>query len=62
MTKKPTPGVSREQRISDEGLVRLEKHLRSGTKISAQVLNQWVKRYGDNAKVLLDRYGYEFID
>jgi len=53
MTKKPIPGVSREQRISDEGLTRLEKHLKSGSKISKQVLQQWVKRYGDNAENLL---------
>ena len=59
---KPAPGVSREQRISDEGLSRLEKQLRSGRKISSQVLQQWMKRYGDDARQLLKRYGYEFND
>lgn len=58
----PDPGVSREQRISDEGLSRLEKQLRSGRKISTQVLKQWIKRYGDDARQLLKRYGYEFND
>ena len=56
---KSTPGVTREQRISNEGLVRLEKHLKSGTKINAQVLQQWVKRYGKDACVLLKQHGYE---
>jgi len=59
---KPVPGVSREQRISAEGLSRLEKQLRSGRKISTQVLKQWIKRYGDDARVLLKGYGYEFND
>ena len=35
MNHKPSsPGVSRENRISDEGLLRLEKQLASGTKIA----------------------------
>ena len=59
---KPVPGVSREQRISDEGLSRLEKQLRSGRKISMQVLKQWIKRYGDEARMLLKSHGYEFKD
>jgi len=50
------PGVSREQRISDEGLTRLEKQLRSGINISDQVLAQWVKRYGDDARDLILKY------
>lgn len=58
----PDPGVSREQRISDEGLSRLDNQLRSGRKISSQVLQQWIKRYGDDARQLLKRYGYEFND
>lgn len=58
----PDPGVSREQRISDEGLSRLDNQLRSGRKISSQVLKQWIKRYGDDARQLLKRYGYEFND
>ena len=56
------PGVSREQRISAEGLARLEKHLKSGSKISNQVLRQWVKRYGDSAENLLKKYGYDLSD
>jgi hypothetical protein len=50
------PGVSREQRISDEGLMRLEKQLQSGINISTPVLNQWVKRYGDDARELILKY------
>ena len=59
---KPVPGVSREQRISDEGLARLEIQLQRGMKISVQVLQQWIKRYGEDARVLLKAYGYEFDD
>ena len=51
-----TPGVSRDERISDEGLQRLERQLQSGARISAMVLRQWVKRYGDDARELLQRY------
>ena len=51
------PGVSREQRISDEGLARLEKQLKSGVKVSAMVLQQWIKRYGDPARDLLKKHG-----
>jgi len=50
------PGVSREQRISGEGLQRLEKQLRSGSNISEQVLAQWVKRYGEKAQNLIKMY------
>jgi hypothetical protein len=56
MLKRNTPGVSRSQRISDEGLQRLDKQLRSGVKISRVVLDQWVKRYGDKAIVIIKRY------
>lgn len=52
-----TPGVSRDARISDEGLLRLERQLQSGARISAMVLRQWIKRYGDDAHDLLRRYG-----
>jgi len=38
MPNDSTPGVSREQRISDESLKRLEKQLKSGTNVSAVVL------------------------
>lgn len=56
MTKDPDPGVSRQQRISDEGLLRLEKQLKSGINISAPVLKQWVKRYGNSARELIKQY------
>ena len=59
MTNKTTPCISRNQRISDVGLLRLEKHLQMGTKINELVLQQWVKRYGDKARNLLKKYGYE---
>lgn len=50
------PGVSREHRISDEGLARLDKQLRTGVKISRVVLKQWIKRYGDDARVIIEKY------
>jgi len=53
---KAVPGVSREQRISDEGLKRLEKQLQCGVNISEQVLNQWLKRYGKAARDLIEKY------
>lgn len=59
--KKPMPGVSRQQRLSEEGLLRLEKQLQSGIKISAVVLQQWIKRYGDDARVIIKKHGYHNI-
>lgn len=59
---KATPGVCREQRISDEGLQRLQKQLQHGVNINHQVLRQWIKRYGDAARDLLKDYGIEIID
>lgn len=52
-----TPGVSRSNRISDEGLLRLEKQLSRGGKISKIVLAQWVQRYGDSAREIIKKYG-----
>ena len=52
----PNPGVSREERISDEGLQRLEKHLKNGARMSHPVLQQWIKRYGDSARKLIRQY------
>jgi hypothetical protein len=52
----PDPGVSREKRISEEGLSRLEKQLRRGN-ISDMVLKQWIRRYGEPARELIKRYG-----
>lgn len=56
MTKEIKPGVSREQRISDEGLLRLEKQFQSGVNVNAMVLKQWIKRYGEPARNLIKRY------
>ena len=56
------PGVSREKRISDEGLARLEKQLKLGIKTSEPVLQQWVRRYGDAARDLLKKYHREIDD
>jgi len=53
----PEPGVSRSNRISDEGLQRLEKQLATGIKISQPVLAQWIKRYGEPARVVMKKYG-----
>ena len=52
----PNPGVSRKDRISDEGLQRLEIQLKNGRKISPQVLQQWIKRYGDKAARIIKTY------
>jgi hypothetical protein len=58
MTRRPSsPGVSRPNRISDEGLQRLEKQLASGPGISGQVLSQWITRYGEPARELIKKYG-----
>ena len=57
--KKSAPGVSREQRISDEGLRRLQKQLAAGIRISDAVLQQWIKRYGDEARVIIQRYAHK---
>lgn len=56
------PGVSREKRISNEGLARLEKQLELGMNIKAEVLQQWVRRYGDDARELLKKYHRELDD
>jgi len=50
------PGRARSERISPEGLARLEQQLRAGARMSPQVLEQWVKRYGDQARKLIARY------
>ena len=57
MSREPTPGVSRAERISEEGLARLERQLTTGAAISAPVLAQWIKRYGEPARELLRRHG-----
>jgi len=54
--RRPAPGVSREERLGDFGLARLERQLQRGTAISSVVLRQWIRRYGDAARELLRRY------
>ena len=61
--KMPIPGVSRQDRLSGDGLARLEKQLESGLNISSQVLAQWIKRYGNPAREIIkkhNRYRSEF--
>ena len=55
----PSPGIKRENRISDEGLQRLEKQLKSHRRPSQQVLQQWIKRYGEAAEKLINQYTRE---
>lgn len=62
MNRTPEPGVSRDNRISDDGLLRLQKQLDEGRKISRVVLAQWVKRYGEPARAMLEKYGYRLDD
>ena len=58
MTKKvPCPGVSRQNRLADEGLQRLERQLMIGVRINIPVLAQWIKRYGEAARVIIKRHG-----
>ncbi len=52
-TREPVPGISRARRLSDEGLQRLTQQLESGAGISDQVLRQWIRRYGDQARRLI---------
>jgi hypothetical protein len=51
------PGISRDNRLSDEGLGRLESHLENGSQISDAVLSQWIRRYGDAARDVIRRHG-----
>lgn len=55
--KTPSPGVSRQSRLSDEGLQRLEKQLAAGIKITPPVLSQWIKRYGEPAREIIKLHG-----
>ena len=54
--EKPTPGVSRTSRISGEGLQRLDTQLQRGGNISTQVLSQWIRRYGDDARKIIKHH------
>ena len=51
--RQPLPGVSRTERLSDEGLQRLERQLAAGSQISDAVLAQWLRRYGESARAVI---------
>ena len=55
-TRKPEPGTARGQRLSDQGLARLERQLASGVNVSKHVLDQWIKRYGDAARKIIAKH------
>lgn len=50
--------MGRSERLSDEGLRRLEAQLERGNCPSDAVLAQWIRRYGDDARELLRRHGH----
>jgi hypothetical protein len=52
----PRPGVSRADRLSDAGLERLRRQLTHGARPSEAVLRQWILRYGDEARRLIDAH------
>jgi hypothetical protein len=54
--KRGVPGISRENRLSDDGLQRLERQLISGSQITDPVLTQWIRRYGDSAREIIRKY------
>ena len=56
MTSDKRPGVSREARISEEGLGRLERQLQRGARMADQVKRQWIRRYGEAAIELFRKY------
>jgi hypothetical protein len=53
----PIPGITRDNRISEQGLQRLEQLLARGGQISDAVLAQWIRRYGTAAALIIARYG-----
>jgi len=55
--KSRSPGVSRDVRHTDEGLQRLEKQLASGIRVNTPVLAQWIHRYGEAAREIIQRHG-----
>jgi len=55
--KQAIPGVSRADRLSEEGLERLARQLASGSQISDAVLAQWIRRYGEPALALIKQHG-----
>jgi hypothetical protein len=54
--KQPAPGISRAERLSEEGLQRLDRQLAAGSQISDTVLSQWLRRYGEPARVLITQH------
>ena len=54
------PGISRDNRLSDEGLGRLRRQLESGSRISKPVLEQWIRRYGEKAIRLLEEFHIKY--
>jgi len=57
MSRCPRPGVSRVERLSDEGLRRLQRQLQSAMRVREPVLLQWVRRYGQAAIELIEENG-----
>jgi len=55
-TEGKKPGISRQKRLSDEGLQRLERQLASGSRLKQNILQQWLKRYGHAAEVIINKY------
>jgi len=55
-TEGKKPGISRQTRISDEGLQRLERQLASGSRLKQSILQQWIKRYGHAAEAIINKY------
>ncbi len=53
----PSPGISRDARISDAGLQRLETLMQRGGQISDAVLLQWIHRYGEAARTIIRQHG-----
>ena len=51
------PGIARANRLSAEGLERLNRQLESGSQISDTVLMQWIRRYGEAAREIIRRHG-----
>ena len=57
MSRSPRPGVSRGERLSDEGLERLQRQLQSTMGLRDTILLQWVRRYGQAAIRLIEENG-----
>lgn len=63
MNIKPgVPGVSREERLSEDGLQRLDRQLKSGSQVSDLVLTQWIRRYGEKARAIITQHGRYHAD